>query len=285
MSATVQSKALIFSAVSAFVFSVTGIVLGLLSGSVMIIFDSAYSLLSLLLATISLWALHVASKPASHTFPFGRLTAEPLAILVKGVVIGAMCLGSMLVAAISIWRGGREVNLDIALLFGGFNVVGCWCTWWMLKRAQQKAATPLLAAEVRQWQMDTWLSAAVLLGFVLAQLLAWSPWRAWAGYADPVMVLLIASYFCFIPLKMIRQALHQLLLGAPEQHTASELTEVLSNRGVSDFRLAQVGSFIILQCNEQCLPSAAEDAFKATCKRHSLRPLLVSAMPAATKAI
>lgn len=275
MSSNAQSRALVFSAVSASVFSLTGIVLGVLSGSVMIIFDSAYSLLSLLLASMSLWALHLARQPASRRFPFGRLTAEPLTILVKGVVIGAMCVSSMVVAMISIWQGGREVNLDIALIFGGFNVLGCCLTWWVLRRAQQKSAAPLLGAEVRQWQMDTWLSAAVLMGFLLAQLLAWSPWSAWAVYADPVMVLIIAGYFCFIPLQMIRQALHQLLLGAPDTQISRALSQALRSRGVHNFRLAQVGSFVILQCDNQVLSAELEGAFRATCELHALRPIFV----------
>lgn len=80
--------------------------LGLASGSITILFDSGYSLLSLVLASLSLLALKQARKPADDHYPFGRLTVEPLAVLLKGVVIALVCLFSLVSALWSLMRGG-----------------------------------------------------------------------------------------------------------------------------------------------------------------------------------
>ena len=172
-----ERRALRFSAISASLFAFTGLALGLASGSITILFDSGYSLLSLVLASLSLFALQQARKPADDHYPFGRLTVEPLAVLLKGVVIALVCLFSLVSALWSLAQGGRLVTLDLALMFGVVNVSGCLLTWGWLNRYAKVAQSSLLAAELRQWQMDTWLSAAVMLGFALTWGLTLSPWE------------------------------------------------------------------------------------------------------------
>lgn len=103
-----ERRALRLSALSAGLFALAGLVLGLASGSITILFDSGYSLLSLVLASLSLLALKQARKPADDHYPFGRLTVEPLAVLLKGVVIALVCLFSLVSALWSLMRGGRS---------------------------------------------------------------------------------------------------------------------------------------------------------------------------------
>ncbi|HAO25149.1 MULTISPECIES: cation diffusion facilitator family transporter [unclassified Methylophaga] len=245
-----ERKVLMVSAISAACFSISGLILGLLSGSVMILFDSAYSLLSLALASLSLLALKLANQPANNDYPFGRLTIEPIAILVKGVVIALVCFVSMIFAVVSLLQGGREVNLDLALVFGVVNVIGCAITWAYIKRRKKDVKTSLVDAEQRQWQMDTWLSTAVLLGFIATFVIIHTPYADYARYADPLMVLIISGYFSYIPVRMIAQALRQILFAAPTDDLRAQIDAQLTTSGVQPhkpLRIAQVGSFLIAQ--------------------------------------
>lgn len=245
-----ERKVLMVSAISAACFSISGLILGLLSGSVMILFDSAYSLLSLALASLSLLALKLANQPANNEYPFGRLTIEPIAILVKGVVIALVCFVSMIFAMVSLLQGGREVNLDLALVFGVVNVIGCAITWAYIKHLKKDVKTSLVDAEQRQWQMDTWLSTAVLLGFIATFVIIHTPYADYARYADPLMVLIIAGYFSYIPVRMIAQALRQILFAAPADSIRQQINVSLTANGImphKPLRIAQVGSFLIAQ--------------------------------------
>jgi cation diffusion facilitator family transporter len=250
MRINIERRVLMVSAISAAIFSISGLILGLLSGSVMILFDSAYSLLSLALASLSLLALKLANKPANNDYPFGRLTIEPIAVLVKGIVIALVCIVSMIFALVSLLQGGREVNLDLALVFGVVNVIGCAITWAYIYHRKKDLNTTLVAAEQRQWQMDTWLSAAVLLGFVMTFAISHSPYVDYARYADPLMVLIIAGYFSYIPVRMISQALRQILFAAPTDEVRAKIDAKLMANGIQPqkpLRIAQVGSFMIAQ--------------------------------------
>ncbi len=274
-----ERRALRFSAISASLFAFTGLALGLTSGSITILFDSGYSLLSLVLASLSLFALKQARKPADDHYPFGRLTVEPLAVLLKGVVIAMVCIVSLVSALWSLLDGGRLVTLDLALMFGVVNVTGCLLTWWWLARYARVARSSLLAAELRQWQMDTWLSAAVMLGFGLTWLLTQSPWASYARFADPVMVLVIAGYFLPMPIRMVKGALRELMFGGSCSSVRQEVVEDVADYDVTadDVRLAQVGSFLMvdIQLDKQQFNDAQEivDSVEQRCKRLNLRPI------------
>ncbi|MDP4556743.1 cation diffusion facilitator family transporter [Halomonas meridiana] len=274
-----ERRALRFSAISASLFAFTGLALGLASGLITILFDSGYSLLSLVLASLSLFALQQARKPADDHYPFGRLTVEPLAVLLKGVVIALVCLFSLVSALWSLAQGGRLVTLDLALMFGVVNVTGCLLTWWWLTRYAKVAQSSLLAAELRQWQMDTWLSAAVMLGFALTWGLTLSPWAHLARFADPVMVLIIAGYFLPMPIRMVKGALRELMFGEPVGSVRQEVVQEVADFDIADddVRLAQVGSFLMvdIQLDKQQIDDAEEivESVEQHCKLRNLRPV------------
>lgn len=274
-----ERRALRFSAISASLFAFTGLALGLASGSITILFDSGYSLLSLVLASLSLFALQQARKPADDHYPFGRLTVEPLAVLLKGVVIALVCLFSLVSALWSLAQGGRLVTLDLALMFGVVNVSGCLLTWGWLNRYAKVAKSSLLAAELRQWQMDTWLSAAVMLGFALTWGLTLSPWAHLARFADPVMVLIIAGYFLPMPIRMVKGALRELMFGEPVGSVRQEVVQEVAEFDIAndDVRLAQVGSFLMvdIQLDKQQIDDAEEivESVEQHCKLRNLRPV------------
>ncbi len=59
----------------------------LLVGSIVIVFDGVYSLVSLLLTLLSLAASSYISKPSKSVFPFGKAVLEPIVIAIKAAVI------------------------------------------------------------------------------------------------------------------------------------------------------------------------------------------------------
>ena len=190
-----------------------------------------------------------------------------------------VCIVSLVSAMWSLLEGGRLVTLDLALMFGVANVTGCLLTWWWLARYARVARSSLLAAELRQWQMDTWLSAAVMLGFGLTWVLTQSPWASYARFADPVMVLIIAGYFLPMPIRMVKGALRELMFGGSCSSVRENVVEDVADFDVTadDVRLAQVGSFLMvdIQLDKQQFNDAQEivDSVEQRCKRLNLRPV------------
>ncbi|MCW8333417.1 cation diffusion facilitator family transporter [Vibrio paucivorans] len=212
-----EKRILTFSALLASGFAGGGLVLGWLVGSLVIMFDGVYSLVSLLLTLLSLGVSRYIQTPSQSQFPMGKAVLEPVVIAIKGSVILAVVSFSLYSAVVAMFNGGREVDASIATLFGVVNVLGCGYAWWFIARKSKRFSSGLIVAESKQWQMDTLLSVAVTAGFVVAWLITFSPWAAYAVYADPMMMLLMSFYFIKVPFEMLRDAVKELLMMAPSK--------------------------------------------------------------------
>ena len=246
---TREKTALLVSAMTAGLFAVVGISWGLWIDSMIILFDGSYSLISLGLSLLSVYAAQAIKRPADSRYPFGRAAMEPLVIAIKGTAILLICIISLFSAAAALVSGGREVNAEMAMLFATASVSVCLVVGLYLRGVQRHNPSGLILAEKRQWLMDTLLSAAVLAGFAIAYGLQQHPqWAPLAVYADPVMVLLICSYFIRVPIKMMRGAMRELIMAAPDNDLQHHAQQALRNAGLASqhARLTKVGPYLII---------------------------------------
>lgn len=210
---TNERNLLTFSTLSCFCFAVFGVGLGLWAGSMIIVFDGVYSLVSVALSLMALIAtvyiqIRLTKVQNSSSFHHKQKTAtiESIVVLVKGLVISGVCIISFISAIQAMFDGGRHVETSLGILFALINVIGCLATYLFLKKQISLRSSPILKAESNQWLMDTVISAAVLGGFLLTALLIQTDFAYLAIYADPLMVILASVYFISVPLKMVKES-------------------------------------------------------------------------------
>jgi len=201
-----ETRILAVSALLALAFALGGLILGIMADSLVILFDGFYSLVSLLLTLLSL-----SVSRYFLTNPDAKPKLEPLVIALKGAVILLVVAVSLHSAVIALFTGGREIDISIASLFGVVNVLGCGFTWWYIVKQSGNRTSPLIEAEAKQWKMDTLLSVAVTLGFVIALTVSFTPFDYLAVYADPLMMCLISAYFIKVPLDMVTESVSELI--------------------------------------------------------------------------
>ncbi|WP_105264347.1 cation transporter [Pseudoalteromonas sp. T1lg76] len=210
-SISLEKKLLTFSTASALVFALMGIGLGVWMGSLVILFDGAYSLVSLFLTIISLAAAWYIRSPKAGQHNVNINLIEPAVIAFKGFAITLMCGASFVSAVLAILAGGREVDTGLALVFAVINLVGCLGTYWLLAKRGNQSKSALIEAESKQWLMDSVISGAVMAGFIVASAMSYAGLVEYAVFADPVMVIIASVYFTLVPLKMMQGALRQLI--------------------------------------------------------------------------
>ncbi|HHX8459127.1 TPA: cation diffusion facilitator family transporter [Vibrio diabolicus] len=237
-----ENRILTISALLASGFAAGGMVLGLLVGSIVIVFDGVYSLVSLLLTLLSLAASYYINKPSKSVFPFGKAVLEPIVIAIKAAVILVVVSFSLYSAISELMSGGREVDASIATLFGIVNVIGCGYAWWFMAKRSRRFSSGLIEAEKKQWQMDTLLSVAVTVGFVAAWVVSLTPFAEYAVYADPMMMVLMGFYFLKVPFDMLVGALRELLMMTPSKELCQVVgNDVLEIEKTSDHQLKLAG--------------------------------------------
>lgn len=223
-----EKRILTFSALLASGFAGGGLILGLLVGSLVIVFDGVYSLVSLLLTLLSLAVSRYIERPSKTEFPFGKAILEPVVIAIKGSVILLVVSYSLYSAVQAMFSGGREVDASIATLFGVVNVIGCGYGWWYIANKSKRFSSGLIEAEATQWQMDTLLSVAVTLGFIAAWIVSISPYAEYAVYADPMMMILMSFYFIKVPFDMLKEAMRELLMMKPSDAIVTAVDQEVS---------------------------------------------------------
>ena len=246
-----EKKLLKISVYGAVIFAVTGVIWGYLISSQMVMFDGLYSLISVMLSLLSLFAVQFIQKRDAKKFPFGKEMLEPIVIIIKYVVMLFLCFAAVITAMGALVTGGRETNVEFALLYSIFSTVVCWGVFVYLKK--QKQGSGLIQAEANLWRMDTILSAAVLVGFFIAMLLSYTRFTFLTPYIDPLMVLISAGYFLKVPIVEIAKALKEVLEMAPDQLIQKKFKAVIDSIQAqyqiedSMLRMSKVGSKLFIE--------------------------------------
>ena len=177
----------------------------------MIIFDGLYSFISLLLSMLSLFISSFMAKKDVDKFPFGKHILEPLVITIKSLVILIMCILTLIGALKTILAGGNSVEFGLAIIYSITSVLGCGIISLYIKSKSKSLSSELLKAEFNQWLMDTTLSAAVLVGFLIAIGLSKTRFNFFNPYIDPAMTLIVSIVFLRLPIKTFIESFKEII--------------------------------------------------------------------------
>jgi cation diffusion facilitator family transporter len=203
-------------------FVVISLAWGLLADSLTIVFDGIYSFASVGLSFAAVLALRTARSGADERYPWGREVWEPLAVLVKAAALGGLCVYALVEAVGELARGGREVAIGWAVVYAVLATAAGGMVTVYLRRC---GGSDLVRAEAAEWGGDTWLSAGVLAGFVVALVLGGVGRDDLARYVDPAMVALVSAAFLWVPARLIRGAFRELLTMSPRSSVLTPLRE------------------------------------------------------------
>lgn len=177
----------------------------------MIIFDGLYSFISLVLSILSLFISNYISKKDFEKFPFGKHILEPMVIVIKSLVILIMCIISLFGAINAIKSGGNSVEFGLAIVYSIVSVVGCGIISFYIKSKAKSLSSELLKAEFNQWLMDTVLSAAVLVGFIIAIIITKTRFSYITPYIDPIMTFVVSIVFLKLPITTFISSFKEIL--------------------------------------------------------------------------
>lgn len=177
----------------------------------MIIFDGLYSFISLALTMLSLYINNFMAKKELDKYPFGKYILEPLVISLKSLIIGGMCLYSLIGAIQDIVNGGNSVEYGSALIYSIVSVIGCGGVYIFMKKKGEKISSEMVKVEASQWLMDTLLSIGVLVGFVIAMILRNTRFSGLNVYIDPMMVIMVSVVFIKMPIQSFINSFKEIL--------------------------------------------------------------------------
>ncbi len=229
-----------------------GITFGLLAPSEAIMLDGFFSLISFVMAGISLWVAWLVKQPDNQYFQFGYASFEPLINLIKGVLIVTLSLFALCSAIDAVLHGGRVLDAGVAVQYSVIAAISCLAIAVIQTKIANKTNLPMVRVDAKNWFIDGILSLSIGFAFIIVGLIEESQWSKFIPYADPIIVTIIIILTSPIPVQIILTNIRQLLLGSPHsamrQHIEELFQSVIADVPCANkrLRMTQIGRYLYL---------------------------------------
>ncbi|MDQ5852170.1 MAG: cation diffusion facilitator family transporter, partial [Chloroflexota bacterium] len=199
-----------------------------LTGSVGLFSDAAESVVNLIAALVSLWALTLAARPPDEEHAYGHFKAEYFASGLEGALI------LLAAASIASTAWGRllqpqplervEIGLPVSVLAAAIN----GGVALILLRAGRRLRSITLRSNAQHLLTDVYTTAGVVVGVLLAQ---------WTGLLvlDPLIALVVAANIVWAGVRLLRDTGAGLLdtaLPAADQQVLATVLARYQNDGI-----------------------------------------------------
>jgi len=245
-----EARALRLSVWMSLVMAALGIGFGLVTESDAIMLDGFFSLIGFVMALVTIRVARLVVQPADEHFHFGYAQFEPFLNAMKGLLMLGVAGFAFAGAVDAVIHGGHDVKPGLATLYAILALTGCLAVGAAQRKAAARTGSPLLAVDSKNWLIDGFLSGVVLLVFVAAVILDGTRWAFVVPYMDPGLVILLVLGIVFIPLRIVRDNMREILAFAPDSVTQTDVRNRVEGAlaGVpvesSQVRMMKIGRFL-----------------------------------------
>jgi predicted Co/Zn/Cd cation transporter (cation efflux family) len=216
-----------------------GVVIGLLSGSMSIVFDGLFSSIDAVIGVITLIVARLLASEGNHRFQYGYWHLEPLVLALNSSVLVLLCGYAFLNGVMGLMTGGHALRFDMGLVYAGITTVVCFGMMGWLRYQNSRLESELIGVEVASWMMSGVITAALLLAFAGALALKDTQWAHLTPYVDPLALTILAPAVLPVPLRTAIQAFREIFLITSRDMDAevkAVAAEVVKEQGFKSFR-------------------------------------------------
>lgn len=203
------------SVVAAVFLTAFKLVVGVITGSLGILAEAAHSLLDLVAAVMTLWAVRASAQPADGRHPYGHGKFENFSALMETALLLLTCVWILYEAVQRLFLKHVEVQVSVwAFVVMAVSIVVDVSRSRALRRVARKSGSQALEADALHFSTDVWSSSVVILGLV-AVWLAPRSGLPWLADADTIAAMLVALIVVWVSIQLGRKAIADLLDEAP----------------------------------------------------------------------
>lgn len=207
--------------------STSAIVMALLSHSQAVLLDGLYTLVTLLLAFLSLKVIDLIRRPETRTRPFGYTNLEPFTNLAKSLLMLLLLLVFMVTNIQELCSGGRIIALDMTSVYILSCLVIYLAVLTLLRRCGAHSNSSILNLEIRNWHIDAMLTIGIAAALITTNLLIQAGWVEILPYIDPSIVIVLVLLSLPVPLQVLHTEIKRLLLISPENRIEEQVQQAL----------------------------------------------------------
>ncbi len=206
--------------------AILALVIGICVDSVTLILDSGKRFIAMAAVLLSIFVIKNIHKSADRRYHFGYSKYEPLAVVIEGILIIAVCFMSVKFAIQDIIHSEDILRYDIPIAFtavcGFFGLfLGLY-----LRQTGKIVNSSILDANGLGWYLDGLFSFGICAGFTTGSILKTLNYGDLSHYVDPVMTLILVSIIISHPLKTIKHHILELVDASPGEDVEKDVREI-----------------------------------------------------------
>lgn len=203
------------SVIAAVAITVLKLVVGVTTGSLGIMSETAHSALDLVAAVITLFSVHVSDKPADADHQYGHEKVENFSAFIETGLLLLTCVWIIYEAIKRLFFHQVDIEPTIAAFLVMFfsMIVDFWRSRALGKIAA-KYNSQALEADALHFSTDILSSGVVVVGLVVV-VIGRKYGVGWLRDADPVAALCVAGVVVYVSWRLARKTIDALLDAAP----------------------------------------------------------------------
>ena len=174
---------------------------------------------------LSLFAIHIARRPATPAKTYGYLRVEILAALTHGIILLLISI-YIFYEAYQRFLDPPTVKVPIMLLVAGIGLIANLAGILLLRKGSRRS----LNIKAAFWHIvgDTMSSVGVIVGGIIISITGW-------GIVDPLIAVLIGGIILWGAVRIVRESVDILLEAVPKHIRLDKVIETIKKApGVED---------------------------------------------------
>lgn len=222
-----EKRAMTVSLYANLFFVIIELIMAILTSSQAVLLDAVYDGIEFFMLLPSVFLIPLLYQPSNEKYPFGHMQLETVFIVIKGTTMAAVTVGLIANSVDILLHGGRRVAFDTVAWFELFAcVLGVVVTMY-LSRKNKGLNSPIVAAEIQGWKIDSMISIGMTLAFLLPVFIKTACFERFVPYLDSLFTIVLSLIMLPAPVHTVLSGIRDLLLISPEKETVEEIKNLV----------------------------------------------------------
>jgi cation diffusion facilitator family transporter len=238
---TMQNRAkelfvLRISTILTVLYAVVGIFIAILCDSLTLFVDALHSVVDVIVSVLAIFVVRKIREPPNPHYNYGYAKYEPFMIAVDGLLIMAICAGTIVGSIQDIVHPEPVKRLELIIIYSFVSIFICTGFGLYMKGVGDRISSELLKADSQLWIIEGIVSAGVCLAFGVSDLISGTVWNGYANYVDPIMSMILCLGLLYKPIKIVQGSFQDLVDATPDDE-ANERIETLVRQMAEKYHL------------------------------------------------
>lgn len=214
------------SSILTVVYAVVGITIAAICDSMTLIVDALYSVVDVIVSLLAIFIVRRIHEPPNENYQYGYAKYEPFMIAVDGLLVMAICAGSIVTSVQDIIHPEPVKHIHLIIVYSFVSVFVCIGFGLYMRAVGKKISSEVLAADSQLWIIEGVVSAGVCLAFGLADFISRYHWARYADYVDPMVCIILCIGLLYKPAQIVAESFRDLVDARPEDVNPQSLEEM-----------------------------------------------------------